>query len=96
MKPASKATASVGIRDLKNHTSAILRRVRRGDSVTVTDRSRPLAVIVPLVGRDIAELVRELAKTGRVSWAGGKPRGTKRPPRVRGATVADAVIEDRR
>lgn len=39
---------SVSSRELKNRTAAILRRVRAGERVTVTNRGRPVAVIVPI------------------------------------------------
>jgi len=42
--------------------------------------------------RVLLELVRE----GRVAWSGGKPEGARRAAAVTGATVADAVIQDRR
>lgn len=38
----------VGIRELKQNASAVLDRVRRGESVEVTERGRPIAMIVPL------------------------------------------------
>jgi hypothetical protein len=37
-----------------------------------------------------------LMRQGIVRWSGGKPRGAPRPPRIKGPTVARAVIEDRR
>lgn len=86
----------MGIRDLKNHTSAIMRLTRRGETITMTNRNRPVAVIVPLIERSTADLIRELAKTGRVSWSGGKPKGAKDPARVRGPAVSDVVVQDRR
>jgi prevent-host-death family protein len=91
------ARASIGVRELKNRLSATLARVRRGVSVTVTDRNRPVAVLIPppdAAGEE--ELVRTLARSGRLAWSGGKPRGLAKPPRVRGASVSDAVVEDRR
>lgn len=38
----------VGIRELKEHASAIIRRVAAGESISITDRGRPVARIVPL------------------------------------------------
>lgn len=38
----------VGIRELKEHASAVIRRVVAGEAVSVTDRGRPVARIVPL------------------------------------------------
>jgi prevent-host-death family protein len=86
---------SVGIRELKQGLSAVLARVKKGEAVIVTDRRQPVAVVVPLRAGGTA-LIERLARAGRLSWAGGKPRGAKRPPRVQGPSVADAVIEDRR
>jgi prevent-host-death family protein len=37
----------VGIRALKAHASALVRRAAAGETITVTDRGRPVARIVP-------------------------------------------------
>jgi prevent-host-death family protein len=37
----------VSIRELRNHLSAYLRRVARGEALTVTDRKRPVALLIP-------------------------------------------------
>jgi hypothetical protein len=37
-----------------------------------------------------------LVDAGVANWKGGKPRGSDRPVKVRGKTVAEMVIEDRR
>ena len=88
--------ASVGVRELRDRTSAVLRRVRAGETVTVTARNQPIALIVPLGTAAAEQTVLELVKTGRIAWSGGKPEGASRPARVRGASVSDAVVEDRR
>jgi prevent-host-death family protein len=41
----------VSVRDLRNHTSEVLRRVEAGEPVTVTVDRRPVARIVPLTRR---------------------------------------------
>lgn len=38
----------VGVRDLKQHLSEYLDRVERGETIRVTDRGRPKALISPL------------------------------------------------
>ena len=89
--------ARIGVRELKDKLSATLARVRRGEAVTVTDRNRAIAVIVPArAGGEEAELVRTLVKSGRLAWSGGKPAGLEKAPTVRGSSVSDAVVEDRR
>jgi prevent-host-death family protein len=90
-------TRRIGVRELKNRLSATLARVRRGQAVTVTDRNRDVAVILPAASAAAAEVVvRTVATSGRLTWSGGKPAGLARPSRVRGPAVADAVVEDRR
>ena len=84
--------ASVGIRELKHDTSAILRRVReRREVVDVTHRGRVVARIVPVeaddtfarrtraVWREIDELAKEIGK----HWP-------------KGLTAAEAVRRNRR
>lgn len=38
----------VGVRELKQNASAVLRRVEAGESIEITDRGRPIARLVPL------------------------------------------------
>jgi len=40
--------ASVGIRELRQRASELLRRVEDGESIEITDRGRPVAVLAPL------------------------------------------------
>ena len=47
----------MGIRALKQNASAVVQVVRGGDSVVVTDRGVPVARIVPLGEKSIAEEV---------------------------------------
>ncbi|HWF74675.1 MAG TPA: type II toxin-antitoxin system prevent-host-death family antitoxin [Solirubrobacteraceae bacterium] len=44
--------ASVGIRELRQRASELLRRVERGESIEITDRGRPVAVLTPVPGDD--------------------------------------------
>ncbi len=37
----------VGLRELKLHTAAVIKRVADGQPITITDRGRPVAVISP-------------------------------------------------
>jgi prevent-host-death family protein len=40
--------ASVGIRELRQRASELVRRVEGGESIEITDRGRPVAVLAPL------------------------------------------------
>jgi prevent-host-death family protein len=101
MKAAKpRPPTSIGIRQLKAELSKQLRRVEAGETLTVTDRGRVIATIQPVEQPDespVLKIIRRMVAEGKVSWSGRKPAGSLRPARLRGtATVADAVIEDRR
>jgi prevent-host-death family protein len=48
--------ASVGIRELRQHASELLRRVADGERIEITDRGRPVAVLAPLPGDPLERL----------------------------------------
>jgi prevent-host-death family protein len=93
--------AEIGVRELKARLSEHLRRAQAGERLVVTDRGRPIATLGP--ADDVEKpahpaWLQQLAAEGRVRLGtGGKPLGMH--PRVKlkgGATVSQAVIEDRR
>ncbi len=88
--------ATVGIRELKNRLSEFLRRVADGERVTVTDRGRPVAVLVPPTERPEDEKLLAMVREGLAKWGGGKPRGLVKPVRIRGKPISETVLEDRR
>ena len=49
----------VGVRELRRQASAILRRVAAGETVEVTDRGRPVAVLMKTMPGGLARLERE-------------------------------------
>jgi prevent-host-death family protein len=49
----------VGVRELRRQASAILRRVAAGETVEVTDRGRPVAVLIKTMPSGLARLERE-------------------------------------
>jgi prevent-host-death family protein len=82
------------IRELKAGLSGVIRKVQRGETVTVRVRNRPVARIVPIAaGRGAAQLMR----TAGIAWKGGKPAGVRHGERMpRGVALSDWVAEDRR
>lgn len=85
-----------GVRKLKDHLSAYLRRAQKGERVVITDRGRPIAALVGLPQEEATELTWRLVHGGLVDWGGGKPSGSSHPPRVPGRRAEEVVIEDRR
>jgi prevent-host-death family protein len=55
----------IGIRALRQHASAVLRRVERGEALEVTARSRPIALLTPPYRRALDAL----RATGRADAA---------------------------
>jgi len=86
---------TAGIREIKNRLGEYIRRVRAGERVVVTEHGKPVAVITRPEGL-VDERIDNMIREGEAQWGGGKPRGSKKPPKIKGPSVADAVIEDRR
>jgi prevent-host-death family protein len=50
--------ASSGIRELRQRASELLRRVEAGETIEITDRGRPVAVLAPLPNQHPLERLR--------------------------------------
>lgn len=90
------ATA-VGIRELKANLSSVLRRVQGGVHVSVTDRGREIARLVPSSEPKKLAWAHAMVAKGEVSWNGGKPVGLATRRRLTpGRLASDLIVEDRR
>lgn len=67
---------SVGVRELRQRASELLRRVERGETIEVTDRGRPVAVLAPIPERGGID---ELRATGQLEPATGDLDGLPEP-----------------
>lgn len=74
---------SIGIRELRQHASVYLRLVEAGETVEVTDRGRPIALLVPTGEGDA---LARLETQGRLSRATTDVLDLGKPPRVRPGT----------
>jgi prevent-host-death family protein len=88
--------ATVGIREFKKRLSEFLRRVADGERITVTDRGRPVAVIVPPESSPGDEALASMVREGLARWEGGRPPVARRTYRIRSKPISDTVMEDRR
>jgi prevent-host-death family protein len=78
----------MGVRQLQQNAATAVRRVRRGERIEVTDRGRPVAVLVPVT---IGNVLDALEAGGRLVRAEGDalevgppirlPRGAEAPSR---------------
>lgn len=60
---------SVGLRDLRHHTSEVLARVRHGETVDVTEHGRLIARIIPVGEREPTPILARLVAAGRATLA---------------------------
>lgn len=70
-------THSVGLRDLRHHTSEVLARVRHGETIDITEYGQLIARIVPVSERAPTPILARLVASGRASLArrpGYRPR----------------------
>lgn len=89
------------VTETKAKLSALLDLVRQGETVTIVDRGRPVARLVPAVGSDGGD---DEARLRRLERAGLIRRGRSGPPSElllsppprAGASVVEALLEERR
>ena len=67
---------TVGIRALKQNASQVVARAAAGEVVTITDRGRPVAQLVPVPGGRVAAFV----ASGRARRAKGSLAALGAPP----------------
>jgi prevent-host-death family protein len=84
---------SVGVRELRQRASELLRRVALGETIEVTDRGRPVAVLAPVPAGGPLERLRAL---GEVEPALGSLDDLPDPLPPRGASPPSSVLADLR
>jgi prevent-host-death family protein len=62
---------SVGIREIKSHLSAYLRRVKAGQIITITNHGKAVGQIVPIKPL-VEERIQSMVATGLADWNGQK------------------------
>ena len=93
----------VGVRELKNRLAFYLRAVRRGQTVIVTMRGKPVARLVPIGGGkekplppEVEERMWGLVAKGVLEWSGTSFRLPEPVVENRGPKLlSDLVVEDR-
>jgi prevent-host-death family protein len=85
---------SIGVRELRQNASEYLRLVEAGESVEVTDRGRPVALLVPVPESKLERMIR----SGRIRPAEqeGSPLDIERGKPVPGEpSLSELLIRDR-
>lgn len=86
---------SIGIRELRQHASRFLQLVRAGHTVRITDRGRPVALLVPIPDSGGVD---SLVESGRARPARGDvlDLGAPPPPAKGASLPSDTLAEARR
>lgn len=87
----------VGARELKVRLGSYLRRVRQGQTLVVTDRGRPVAELRPMPRGNRDAVLARLEAEGVVTRPIKRTLAPFRPIELeRGASLSDAVLEERK
>src|SRR5450756_1804433 len=63
---ATLGESSVGLRELRHHTSEVIARVRRGETIEVTEHGTPVARLVPFERPERPAILARLEAEGRL------------------------------
>jgi prevent-host-death family protein len=88
---------TAGIRELKQNASAVVAEVAAGETVTITDRGRPVARLVPIGEGSLNELIeagRARPARRRLSDLGPPPRRAPGAPEL--SRLVDELRSDER
>jgi prevent-host-death family protein len=84
--------ASSGIRELRQRASELLRRVEAGETIEITDRGRPVAVLAPLPDQ---RPIDRLRATGDLVPAGSDLKDLPEPLPLSAGLEAPSSVLDR-
>ena len=82
------------VREIKDNLSKYLRLISEGEEVTITSHNKPVARLQAMFPPP-----ENLPNIPGVQWCAGKPdysEPVSSLPKVKGATLADIVLKDRR
>jgi prevent-host-death family protein len=86
----------VGTRELKNKLSEYIRRVKKGQTVIVTERGNVVAQLMP-PQQSVEERIQAMVDAGLAEWSGKKMKPYQ--PKIinrSGKSMSDIIMEDRR
>lgn len=86
----------VAVATLRAQLSDYLQRAAQGEQILITEDGRDVALLAPMEPSAPERRAWGLVQAGAASWSGGKPRGSRRRPKLSGTSASDAVLEDRR
>jgi prevent-host-death family protein len=92
-QPNPRPLKQVGIRELKQNASAVIRRAAAGETIEVTDRGRPVARIVPLRYESVLD---QMIAEGRATPAKGDLLDLEPLPPIPGKPLLSEILAEMR
>ena len=90
----------IGSREFKNRLGRYLLAVRKGQTLLITDRGKPVAKVSPL-DQDgdsrltISDVLKKLEAEGKIRLP-KRPLGRFRQVKIKGKSASQTILEDRR
>jgi prevent-host-death family protein len=93
----ARSSSVVGSRELKTRLGQYLKRVRRGETILVTDRDEPVAELRPLTSSadPAVAALRRLAASGVVAMPARRRVTRFAAIQTRGGSASGAISDDR-
>jgi len=88
----------VGGREFKNRQGYYMRKVKKGETLIITERGKPVAQVSPVSEWQVLTLeekLDEMARQGHVRKGRGRRLRPFRPIPLRGKPASQIIIEDR-
>jgi prevent-host-death family protein len=86
---------TIGIREFKEQLSGHIREVKKGSTLVITERGKPVARLMPMAA-DLDDKLQQMLDSGMASWNGQKPPSEGFRASVKGPKmVAELLLEDR-
>lgn len=87
----------IGLREANQQFSRLMKAVRSGKEVLLTERGKPLAVITPIrTGRETESTIQRLEVAGLLRPASKRGRlPVWRPRTVQGAPLSETIAQER-
>ncbi len=83
----------IGVRELRQNLSVYLRKVAAGETLEVTERGRPVAILAPLP--ESSTPLGRLVASGRATAPAGDLLGLGTPEGAVSTRLRDALLEER-
>lgn len=94
MSERTHEAARVGVRELRQNLSVYLDRVKKGETLEVTERGQPIAQLGPRPIRPTSVIDRLIAE-GRITPAKASHKDLPPPPKIPGRPLSEILQEMR-